>query len=103
MAQQFDFYCYAFSVTIGLDGEEIFDTIGFGKLCVKSGFENIPDLEACKSASEYYGKSFDGSEKAHNYPRGCYIEENNETVYFNYHEIGEENSLANPICNVRGW
>ena len=68
---------------------------------MESRLEILADFKACKSAAEFYGKTFAEIETVHNYPKGCYVEKY-DNVYFNSHQIGSRSSLANPICKQKG-
>ena len=88
-------------VTIGFDLNSNFHLVGNGTLCSESGFQIIEDFNTCRSAAEYFGKTIGEYETVDNYPKGCYLERNDQ-VYFNNHEIGEKIQFANPICSKKG-
>lgn len=86
---------------IGFTEGKDYDTAGGGRQCMELGLLTIADIHTCKSAAEYYGKTFAELEKVDNFPKGCYIA-TNDHVYFNIHQTGKENSLADPICYLKG-
>ena len=64
------------------------------ELC--TGPEIIDTLEECEVASKELGQSFEGTESAAEYPKGCY--EWSEKTYWNTHSSGGGHSESYSIC-----
>ena len=78
------------------------------KICEDAGAISLVDKNACKDAVEqikhYLPKTyFYSSSTNSDYPKGCYLYNNGNAVYFNPHENGARNKYAQPICkNFKG-
>ena len=63
------------------------------------GYEEVPDLNRCKSFVRMSGKTFKETETDGSYPIGCYaIGRSKTSVYFNYASNGGRSDQSFPIC-----
>ena len=63
------------------------------------GYEEVTDLDQCKSFIRMTGKSFRTTETDSDYPIGCYANGDSKTkVYFNYASYGGGMDKSFPIC-----
>ena len=66
--------------------------------------ESIGSLEECKlailtlSGLDHYDISFYQTEYNEGFPKGCYKNSNADQAFWNTHEIGNANKIAQPIC-----
>ena len=73
---------------------------GQGKLdCSTLNGEIISGESECESAAEELGYSFQSTENADDYPKGCYVHDEN-AVFLNQHPYGDDDEYSSPICKV---
>ena len=72
----------------------------YGSICTDIEKNPVVDEDECKKAAKSLGKTFFGEEEDKNYPRGCYIIDND--VYWNVHKTGMKEPNSAEICRKQG-
>ena len=63
------------------------------------GYEEVTDLDQCKSFTRMTGKQFGGTERSSSNPIGCYANGYDwNAFYFNYVSFGSGYGSGFPIC-----
>ena len=75
------------------------------KVCEDVGAIPLVDEMSCKMAVEQIKKRtpkkyYAGSSTDSDYPKGCYLYNFGNKVYFNPHETGARDDYAQPICQI---
>ena len=75
---------------------------GKGELCSDNGHMGVDDMETCIAAAASLNKNFKNAENVEKWPKGCYVIDDLNDVYFNQHSTGSRQERARQICKPGG-
>ena len=71
-----------------------------GQLCADLGYQELSTLNECRFAVLTWNIQLVKKETCKNYPRGCYKWQNDSSIFFNDHQVGNRSKTSISICHV---